>query len=503
MAEYSTCILAVDDERYFRELTQQVLTAAGLECLTASNAAEALELVEEPRIGVVVLDVVLPGIDGIEVLRRVRETRPEVRVIMLSAHTEQDRVLDALRLGAFDYVAKPIHEEEFVLTVRRAVEVFETELGAERLRARLRTLESRMVALSGVAYADHPEKAIDALHTGTAEAVADVLGAGKSSVMVVDDEGGQLRVAAAIGRKLRVEEFDPVPVGEGVAGRAFARRESILVADIGTDARFAQPTAEGRYATGSFVVAPIVAGDRSLGVLCAADRCDQPFDAEDESLLRILAQNAAQYLGDSRSGSQQDDSSSEVRSDEDSGANREMDAQLARAVCEAVTAEVEPARLFDAALKPVAESLGAHSVAIYLCDAVSGALVREGHCGVGGRSDRVQLAPGVGLTGAVIETGEAVLSEQPELDSRFDPGVDTDESGTVAPLLCFPLVFRGKTLGVCRVFPSEVGRLTAGCVELLGAALSAAVRNVLLYRSLVASIEEVAQVRRASRLRPG
>jgi hypothetical protein len=99
----------------------------------------------------------------------------------------------------------------------------------------------------------------------------------------------------------------------------------------------------------------------------------------------------------------------------------------------------------------------------------------------------------------VFETGGLVASEAPEEDPRFDPQVDTPADGRPGPLLCGPLRFRGKTLGVFRVFPEASGGASAAAGEVLSAALSAAVRNVLLYRSLVDTIEEVAQARREAR----
>ena len=90
----------------------------------------------------------------------------------------------------------------------------------------------------------------------------------------------------------------------------------------------------------------------------------------------------------------------------------------------------------------------------------------------------------------------AVATDEPQADPRFDPDVDTPESGEARPLLCLPLVFRAKTLGVLRAFPTTPGRTSPRTGEVVGAALSAAVRNVLLYRSLVESIDEVARARR-------
>ena len=97
----------------------------------------ALEAAGDPSIGVVILDIQLPDQSGLEVFRQLRDTRPDLRVIILSAHTDQETVLEALRLGAFDYLAKPIHEEELALAVRRALETFGIASGWSRLRRRI------------------------------------------------------------------------------------------------------------------------------------------------------------------------------------------------------------------------------------------------------------------------------------------------------------------------------------------------------------------------------
>jgi signal transduction protein with GAF and PtsI domain len=161
-----------------------------------------------------------------------------------------------------------------------------------------------------------------------------------------------------------------------------------------------------------------------------------------------------------------------------------------------VTAEVEPARILDAALRPVAETLRAAPVSLYLVDAERGDLVREAECDRGIRSDRPALPTGLGLTGTVLESGNLVASDDPAADPRFEAGIDTPEDGAPGPLLCGPLRFRGKTLGIFRAFPERPEDASPGVGEVLAAALSAAVRNVLLYRSLVDTIDEVARARR-------
>lgn len=479
-------ILVVDDERFFREGIRDVLEARGLACVTAATGGEALELASSPDLAVVVLDLVLPGLDGIDVLRRLRERQPGLRVIMLSAYTEQERVLEALRLGAFEYLAKPIHDEELVLVVRRALESHALGRELAGLQSRVERLARSFDDLAELAHADvdEPERRA-VLHARAAAAAAEVLDADKTSLLLVQDDGARLQVAAATGRKLAPEEFDAVTLGRGVAGIAAARSEVIAVGDIGADARFT-PGPPGRYDSKAFVVVPVPGVGRTLGVLCATDRPGgRPFEASDVALLRALARQIGSLL------------EPRAAAAAPAGVAREDDlTELVRRICDACAAEIEPGRLLAAVLRPIAATLGAAPVSVYLCDPSTGELVREAEYDGAVRADRPGLPRGRGLTGAVIETGRLVASESPQDDPRFDAEVDTPEGGSASPLLCLPLTFRGKVLGVARIFPTEPGRASARSGEVLAAAVSSVVRNVMLYRSLVESIEEVANVRR-------
>lgn len=475
-------VLVVDDEHFFREAISEVLEGGGVPVVLAATGEEALARAEDPAVGVVVLDLNLPDLHGLEVFRRLRERRPDLRVMILSASTEQEDVLEALRLGAFDYLAKPLHEEELALAVRRARESFAVVAGWTRLRARLARLEEMLEKLAAQAEGDDA----DAVRAAAVDAAAEVLGAARTSLVLLDEAAGEGRVAACHGCKEEPSALDPVRLGEDVAGRVLARGEPLLVRDLAEDPRFAGRPASARYESRSFVLAPLLAGTRTLGVLCATDRPGEvPFEEEDLALLRILATQLATLEG--RAG---------AAAAPDAEADTDPLAELAREVCDAVTREVEPARMLQAALEPVARGLTAAPVSLYLLDPQAGDLVREGECDGARRSDRRRLAPGRGLTGLVLESGQLVATADPAADPRFDPEVDTPEDGASGPLLCGPLRFRGKTLGVFRAFPAQAPEPRTG--ELLSAALSAAVRNALLYRSLVQSIEEVAEARRAA-----
>jgi len=496
-------VLVVDDERFFREAIREVLDGAGFEVETASSGTDALEKAADAPYGVAVLDIQLPGMSGLEVLELLRQKHERMRVIILSAHTEQEIVLEALRLGACDYLAKPLHDEELVLGVRRAWQSFSEADAYARLRGRLDTLDARVRELMSAPPDPGESEAGPGLAARIAEAASAVLGAAKTSLLLVDEEAGGLRLAATVGREPGAEAYALVTPGSGIAGEVFARGEAVAVADALGDSRFAGRASPERYDSAAYAVAPVPGPEKPLGVLCATDReKGAPFDPTDLALLRILAAVAGRLLAPARAAEvvaetlvaeTEPEAVAEPAAAADSEAER--DAELARRVCEAVTAEVEPARIVAALLRAVADALGAAPVALHLVDPASGALVCEGQEDGGVCADRARLAEGRGLTGAVLATGTLVAAAEPERDPRFDAEVDTPE-GPARPLLCVPVRFRGKSLGVLRAFLPAGAEPSARTGEVLAAAVSAAVRNVFLYRSLVESIEEVARARR-------
>jgi DNA-binding NtrC family response regulator len=103
----SANVLIVDDEERFLKTTQALLEKEGYKVLTAVDGRQGLETLKDKRIDVVVLDVKMPGMDGVEVLQRIKADHPLVEVLMLTGHATMETAIDGLKLGAFDYLTKP------------------------------------------------------------------------------------------------------------------------------------------------------------------------------------------------------------------------------------------------------------------------------------------------------------------------------------------------------------------------------------------------------------
>ncbi|MGZ5473852.1 MAG: sigma-54-dependent transcriptional regulator, partial [Thermoanaerobaculia bacterium] len=130
-------ILIVDDEEVLRDVLDAVLRREGFDIVTASSGEEALNVLDTEEIDLVILDVMLPGISGIDTMRAIRISNPHLPVIIITAFSSIDGAIDAMKQGAFHYIPKPFKNEEVVLTVNKALEQRRLSSENERLKAEL------------------------------------------------------------------------------------------------------------------------------------------------------------------------------------------------------------------------------------------------------------------------------------------------------------------------------------------------------------------------------
>ena len=123
-------ILIVDDEKSVRQMLRKVLEYENYEPVEAADGAEGLESIQAGDFDAMMLDIKMPGMDGMEVLKKVVEVRPEVPVIMISGHGTISTAVEATKLGAFDFLEKPLDRDRVLLTLRNAV--FAGKLAAEK-----------------------------------------------------------------------------------------------------------------------------------------------------------------------------------------------------------------------------------------------------------------------------------------------------------------------------------------------------------------------------------
>ena len=116
-------ILLVDDEEIFLRSIEEILSGVGYDVLKASNEESALMVVREKNPDIMLLDMCLPGTDGLEILKKTKQINPEIIVLMVSGYGTIDLAVKAVKLGAYDFLKKPIRAEPLKLAINRALEV--------------------------------------------------------------------------------------------------------------------------------------------------------------------------------------------------------------------------------------------------------------------------------------------------------------------------------------------------------------------------------------------
>ena len=123
-------VLIIDDEQEALENCRRILSRVPYDCVVTSNPDEALGIIERERPGLVLTDLRMPRLDGIEVLAAAKRKDPTIRVVLMTAHATVGTAVTAMRHGAFDYIAKPFTSDELVQVARRAFQSLPTNGGA-------------------------------------------------------------------------------------------------------------------------------------------------------------------------------------------------------------------------------------------------------------------------------------------------------------------------------------------------------------------------------------
>jgi DNA-binding NtrC family response regulator len=115
-------ILLVDDDEFIIKSFTPALEGEGYEVTTANTGEKAMDIIEKNKFDLIISDLILDEIDGIQILKKAKQTNPDTAVIILTGYGDMTSAIDALRLGADDYLLKPCETEEIFFRVRRALE---------------------------------------------------------------------------------------------------------------------------------------------------------------------------------------------------------------------------------------------------------------------------------------------------------------------------------------------------------------------------------------------
>jgi signal transduction histidine kinase len=142
-------VLLIDDEEPIRKVMGLYLRSKDYEVITAADGQKGLELFEQERPAIVLTDIKMPGMDGIEVLKKIKQINPETEVVVITGHGDMDLAIKALRLDASDFITKPVGNEALFVALKRAEERLDTRRMLKASHEYLRQAE-KLIAIGEI-----------------------------------------------------------------------------------------------------------------------------------------------------------------------------------------------------------------------------------------------------------------------------------------------------------------------------------------------------------------
>lgn len=296
-------ILVVDDEPKICHLIEELLKLEGYRVDVSFSGMEALQMIKSDNYQMLLTDLKMPGIDGLELIKKAKQECPEIRAIMVTGYATVDTAVQSLRHGVDDYITKPFNIFELKKAVKLTLHTRQVEMEnmqllknleranrelninkngltekvqitGEQLTMAQKELVQRVNELSTV---NEISKAItsvldmDELLSLCLKEINEKLKVKHSSIMFIDEEGDGLIVKASHGYRSRQILGNTQKIDEGIAGRVVTEKKPILVKDIMHDKKF-NGGERPDYKTKSFVSVPLITEGRVLGVINIIDK---------------------------------------------------------------------------------------------------------------------------------------------------------------------------------------------------------------------------------------
>jgi response regulator RpfG family c-di-GMP phosphodiesterase len=307
-------ILVVDDDESVKRFIETALTDAGYTVASADDGESALERFRAEPFDLVVTDLKMPGISGIQLLEAIKHDQPAVEVIVVTAYATLDTAVKALRHGAYDLITKPLEDLDTLFrVVGRALErrrlAAENRLLVTNLQARnveLKEIVARLAAVNDIGKVTTGLLDLPELYDSLVKLIARHLNARRVSVLMSERDSDTMSLVASVGINEEDALAHTVRVGDGIAGQVAATQKPLLVEDISKSPLRAR-SAGGKYATPSFMITPLTVSYpiryqwRRVGVINVSDKhSGDPFTDQDLEFLSTLAAQVAVAVENAR-----------------------------------------------------------------------------------------------------------------------------------------------------------------------------------------------------------
>jgi putative nucleotidyltransferase with HDIG domain len=277
-------ILVVDDEDMIRDLCYHILSGEGYQVTTASNGIAALEELDHSTVDLMITDIKMPGMDGLELFERVKGLNHDIVTIFITGHGTLDTAIESLMRGVEGFVLKPFTQEELVSAVDRAVSRSRLQKENIRLKALIPLFEISKLLVTEVDLAN--------LFKIITEVLVQEFGADRVSLMLMDEASGDLMIRASHGLSAEIALKSRHKPGEGVSGLVLQRRKPLIISQGKHPDQEVMDVMNRENMPASCMSVPLIGKDKLFGVLNVSKLSGTPFTASDLQIVSILATQA-------------------------------------------------------------------------------------------------------------------------------------------------------------------------------------------------------------------
>ncbi len=274
-------ILVVDDEEMIRDLCNHILSAEGYQVTVASNGAAALEALDRDDMDLLVTDIKMPGMDGLELFERVKQLDQEIVTIFITGHGTLDTAIESLMRGVDGFVLKPFTQEELLGAVDRAITRSRLKKENIRLKALIPLFEISKLLVTEIDLA-HLFKIIT-------EVLVQEFAVDRVSLMLADETSGDLIIRASHGLPSDIAMKARRRPGEGVSGLVLKQRKAIMISSGKHDDPEVVAAFNIEYAPASSMSVPLIGKNKVFGVLNVSRFSGAAFSASDLQVVLILS----------------------------------------------------------------------------------------------------------------------------------------------------------------------------------------------------------------------
>jgi len=293
-------ILLVDDEKRMCDSLRTLLEIEGYQVDALTDAEMAVDLLRSRPYDLVITDIRMPHLSGLDILKHAQQIDPHLEVILMTGYASLTSAKEAVDLGAFGYLTKPIELEELKVAIARSLDKRQIALEKESLLLQLKQANEQLERNLSEIDALYSAGTILATTIDLTEALTqiislaiDVIGAKIGSVMILDPRKNELYIGAACGLATDIVANTSLKVGDSVAGYVALTGEPLMIQDIEKDPRFSRINRQ-HYESKSLLSVPLKYKGAVLGVINLNNKmASTAFDEHDLKLLNTFAAQAA------------------------------------------------------------------------------------------------------------------------------------------------------------------------------------------------------------------